>query len=77
MAEIYLTRASEQLDDDGFCEMVVKSIALFEAERIYKYHGYKEDEKINTAIVELEQKFIDKVFEPSGVGRFKEISDRS
>jgi hypothetical protein len=34
MAEIYLTRASEQLDDDGFCEMVVKSIALFEAERM-------------------------------------------
>ncbi|CAB3996750.1 PREDICTED: uncharacterized protein LOC109474323 [Paramuricea clavata] len=76
MAEIYLTRASQQLDDDGFCEMTVKGIALFEAERIYKYGSYKEDKEINTAIIEAEVKFVDRVFGPRGVERFKEMSDR-
>ena len=76
MAEIYLTRASQQLDDDGFCEMMVKGIALFEAERIYKYGSYKEDKEINTAILEAEVKFVDRVFGSSGVERFKEMSDR-
>jgi hypothetical protein len=76
MAEIYLTRASQQLDDDGFCEMIVKANALFEAERIYKYGSYKEDKEINTAILEAEVKFVDRVFGPSGVERFKEMTDR-
>jgi tetratricopeptide (TPR) repeat protein len=76
MAEIYLTRASQQVDDDGFCEMMVKGIALFEAERIYKYGSYKEDKEINTAILEAEVKFGERVFGPSGVERFKEMSDR-
>ena len=76
MAEIYLTRASQQMDDDGFCEMMVKGIALFEAERIYKYGSYKEDKEINTAILEAEVKFVDRVFGPGGLERFKEMSDR-
>ena len=76
MAEIYLTRAPQQLDDDGFCEMMVKSIALFEAERIYKYSGYKEDKEINAAILEAEEMLIDRVFGSSGVERFKEMSDK-
>ena len=73
---IFKTRASQQLGDDGFCEMVIKSIALFEAERIYKYGSYKEYKEINTAVLEAEIKFIERVFGPSGVERFKEMSDR-
>ncbi|CAB4006742.1 PREDICTED: uncharacterized protein LOC109475051 [Paramuricea clavata] len=76
MAEIYLTRASQLMNDDGFCEMMAKCIALFEAERIYKYGSYKEDKEINTAIVEAEVKFVDRVFGQDGVERFKEMSDR-
>ncbi|XP_028391922.1 uncharacterized protein LOC114516594 [Dendronephthya gigantea] len=76
MAEIYLTRASQQMDDDGFCEMMVKSIALFEAERIYKHGSYKADEKIDTAIFEAEVKFIGKVFGAGGVDRYKKMENK-
>ena len=76
MAEIYSTRALQQEDNNVFCEMMVKSIALFEAERIYKYGSYKEDKEINTAILEAEVKFIDKIFGHGGVERFKRISKK-
>ncbi|XP_028412663.1 uncharacterized protein LOC114535578 [Dendronephthya gigantea] len=77
MAEIYFTRASQQVDDDSsFCEMMVKSVALFEAERIYKYGRYEEDEKINAAIFDVEVKLVEKIFGLSGVERFKEKSDK-
>ncbi len=75
LAEIYLTRDSQHLDEDGFCEMIVKAIALFEAERIYKYGSYEEDEEINAAILETEIKVIGKVFGPSGVERLQKMSD--
>ena len=76
MAELYSTRALQQEDNDVFCEMMVKSIALFEAERICKYGSYKEDNEINTAILEAEVKFIDKVFGHGGIERFKRISKK-
>ena len=76
MAEIYSTRALQQEDNNVFCEMMVKSIALFEAERIYKYGSYKEDKEINTAVLEAEVKFIDKIFGHGGVERFKRISKK-
>ncbi|XP_028392173.1 uncharacterized protein LOC114516792 [Dendronephthya gigantea] len=76
MAEIYSTRASQQMDDDGFCEMMVKSIALFEAERIYKHGSYKADEEIDTAIFEAEVKFINKVFGAVGVDHYKKMENK-
>ena len=77
MAEIYSARASEQLDNDSFCEMTVKSIALFEAERIYKYGSYKEDQEVEAAISEAELKLIDKVFGPTAVERFEKLANRN
>ncbi|XP_028391926.1 uncharacterized protein LOC114516599 [Dendronephthya gigantea] len=76
MAEIYSTRASQQMDDDGFCEMMVKSIALFEAERIYKHGSYKADEETDTAIFEAEVKFISKVFGAGGVDHYKKMENK-
>ena len=76
MAEIYLAQASQQLDDNEFCEMMVKSIALFEAERIYKYGSYKEEKEINEAILEAEVKFINRIFGNGGVERFNKMSDK-
>ena len=77
MAEIYLARASKQLDNDRFCEMMVKSIALFEAERMYKHGSYKEDLEVDTAISGAELKFVDKLFGRTGVERFEKMSNNS
>ena len=77
MAEVYSARASQHSDDDSFCEMMAKSIALFEAERIYKYGSYKEDKEVEAAISEAELKFIDKVFGPTGVERFEKMTNNT
>ena len=77
MAEIYLARASKQLDNDSFCEMMVKSIALFEAERMYKHGSYKEDLEVDTVISGAELKFVDKLFGRTGVERFEKMSNNS
>ena len=75
LAEIYLARASKQLDNDCFCEMMVKSIALFEAERMYKHGSYKEYLEVDTAVSAAELKFVDKVFGRTGVERFEKMSN--
>ena len=77
MAEIYSALASQQLDNDSFCEMVAKRIALLEAERIYRYNGHKEDNEIETTILESEEKLISKMFGSDAVKRFKEKPDIS
>ena len=73
MAEIYLSRASQQSDDDDFCDMVVKSIALSEAERIYKHGSYREDEKIDATIEKVDVMFIKRIFGPAAVECFAKI----
>ena len=73
MAEIYLSRASQQSDDDDFCDMVVKSIALSEAERIYKHGGYREDEKVDATIEKVDVMFIKRIFGPAAVECFTKM----
>ena len=75
LAGLYFTRASHQLTKEDFCEMVVKSIALYEGERIYKHGTYKEDKEINSAISEAELNLVQNVFGDDAVERFKSASD--
>ena len=76
LAEVYFIRASQQTKREGFSEMMVKCIGLFEAEKIYKHVGPKEEEDINTVVLEAEIMFIEKMFRENGVKRFKEAKDR-
>ena len=75
LAGLYFTRASHQLTKEDFCEMVIKSIALYEGERIYKHGTYKEDKEINSAISEAELNLVQNVFGDDAVERFKSASD--
>ena len=75
LAGLYRTRASHQLTKEDFCEMVIKSIALYEGERIYKHGTYTEDKEINSAISEAEFNLVQKVFGDDAVERFKTASD--
>ena len=76
LAKIYLTRASQQSKKEDFCEMMVKSIALFEAEKVYKHASPREEEETNAVILEAEITFIDKIFGKNGGERFMETNDR-
>ena len=76
LAKVYLTRVSQQSKKKDFCETMVKSIAQFEAEKIYKHASPREEENINAVILKAEVTFIDKIFGGSVVERFKETNDR-
>ena len=75
MAEICLIQATQQSDDDAFCEILVRGIALYEAEQIYKYGAYKEDKDIEECILAAEVNLISKMFGPDGVDRFNKMTD--
>ena len=54
LAEVYICRSSQQVKKEVCCEMLTKCIALSEAERLYKYGCYKEDENIDAFILKAE-----------------------
>lgn len=76
LARLYLTRASHQLTKEDFCETVIKSIALYEGERIYKHGSYTEDKEIDSAISEAELNLVEKIFGDDAVEKFKSAGDK-
>ena len=76
LAELFLLRASKQIKKEDYCEMVIKSIALFEAERIYKHGTYTNDEVIDSAISKAEVSLVARVFGADAVKRLKIEGDR-
>ena len=56
--------------------MVIKCIALSEAERIYKHGSYKEDKEIDLFISNAELRLIENTFGADAVERFKNSGDK-
>lgn len=56
--------------------MVIKCIALAEAERIYRHGSYKEDKEIDIFIANAELRLIEETFGADAVDRFKNAGDR-